>query len=196
MLEWRSNKKRVSMSLGATCIDGESRHSGVESFTVAEDLAAAILDSRGLDDSELNGWSLALENGEECIDMNGGDFVLDAIAEMEMPPAFPENDGRHPFLVSVDHSKGQLPLIVDTEMLLREGADPRMLGRYRRSASPERSYAPKGLDRNQRARSHDRALVPQDESNFGLARSALNERYFEEQASRSKSLDNLVCYFF
>ena len=53
--------------------------------------------------------------------MNGGDYVLDAIAEMEMPPAFPKNEGRHPFLVSIDHSKGQLPLIVDTEMLLREG---------------------------------------------------------------------------
>ena len=57
--------------------------------------------------------------------MNGGDYVLDAIAEMEMPPAFPKNEGRHPFLVSIDHSKGQLPLIVDTEMLLREGGDPR-----------------------------------------------------------------------
>ena len=188
ILEWRSNKKKVSMSLPATCIDGEARHSGLESFTVAEDYAAAILDSRGIGESELNGWSVSLENGEESIDMNGGDYVLDAIAEMEMPPAFPKNEGRHPFLVSIDHSKGQLPLIVDTEMLLREGGDPR----FRRSASPERSY-PKGLDRNQRARSHDRVLHPQEE--FGLSRSALNERYFEEQASRSKSLDNLANQF-
>ena len=58
--------------------------------------------------------------------MNGGDYVLDAIAEMEMPPAFPKNEGRHPFLVSIDHSKGQLPLIVDTEMLLREGIQQNM----------------------------------------------------------------------
>lgn len=119
--------------------------------------------------------------------MNGGDYVLDAIAEMELPPAFPNKEGRHPFLVSVDHSKGQLPLIVDTEMLLREGGDPR----FRRSASPDRSYAKLGgLDRGQRARSHDRALNPPG-PDFGLAKSALNERYFEEQASRSKSLDNL-----
>ena len=45
----------------------------------------------------------------------------------------------------------------------KKGGDPR----FRRSASPERSY-PKGLDRNQRARSHDRVLHPQEE--FGLAR--------------------------
>ena len=109
------------MSLAGTCIDADTRHSGVESFTVAEDFAAAILHSRGVNDNELNGWSVAMENGEECIDMNGGDYVLDVIAEMEMPPAFPKNEGRHPFLVSIDHSKGQLPLIVDTEMLLREG---------------------------------------------------------------------------
>ena len=111
--------------LSGSCIDGDTRHVGVESFTVAEDFAAAILDSRDLGENELSGWSIALENGEECIDMNGGDYVLDAIAEMEMPPAFPKNEGRHPFLVSIDHSKGQLPLIVDTEMLLREGGDPR-----------------------------------------------------------------------
>ena len=61
ILEWRSNKKKVSMSLPATCIDGEARHSGVESFTVAEDFAAAILDSRGIGESELNGWNVALE---------------------------------------------------------------------------------------------------------------------------------------
>lgn len=190
VLEWRADKKKVSMSLAGSCIDGDTRHSGVESFTVAEDFAAAILDSRGLGENELNGWSVALENGEECIDMNGGDYVLDAIAEMEMPPAFPKNDGRHPFLVSIDHSKGQLPLIVDTEMLLREGGDPR----FRRSASPERSYNNKGLDRSQRARSHDRALNPPPDD-FGLARSVLNERYFEEQAARSKSLDNLASQF-
>ena len=33
----------------------------VESFTVAEDFAAAILDSRGIGESELNGWNVALE---------------------------------------------------------------------------------------------------------------------------------------
>lgn len=46
ILEWRSNKKRVSMSLSASCIDGETRHSGVESFTIAEHFSASILDSR------------------------------------------------------------------------------------------------------------------------------------------------------
>ena len=65
--------------------------------------------------------------------------------------------------------------------------------RFRRSASPERSYPGKGLERTQRARSHDRAINPPDD--FGLARSVLNERYFEEQASRSKSLDNLANQF-
>ena len=189
MLEWRSNKKKTAMALGTECVDGKSHPCGVESFTTAEDFAAAILDGRGIDENELNGWSVALENGEERIDMNGGDFVLDAIGEMEMPPAFPRQESkRNPFLVSLDHAKGQLPLIIDTEMLLKEGGDPRLAARYRRSASPERSLK-EGLDRSQRARSHDRALAR--DQDFGLAKSALNERYFEVQAARSKSLDNL-----
>ena len=103
-----------------------------------------------------------LENGEECVDINGGDYVLDAVAEMELPPSFPgatQNEGRprNPFLVSVDHSKGTLPLIVDTEMLLREGGDPRFRSRGV-SASPERRMTPQNANRNLRARSHDRAL--------------------------------------
>ena len=164
ILEWRSNKKRVSMSLAGTCIDGETLHSGVESSTVAEDFAAALLDARGLEENELNGWSVTLENGEENVDINGGDYVLDAIAEMELPPSFPAaneagNFGRNPFLVSVDHSKGTLPLIVDTEMLLREGGDPRFRQTRGVSASPEhRRMTPQNTHRNLRARSHDRAL--------------------------------------
>ena len=193
ILEWRSNKKRVSMSLAGTCVDGETQHSGIESFTMAEDFAAAILDARGLGENELNGWSVALENGEECVDINGGDYVLDAVAEMEMPPSFPQSEAaRAPFLVSVDHSKDRnLPLIVDTEMLLREGNDPRF---RRSSASPERRMAAQNANRNQRARSHDRAT-----EELGLSRSVLNERYFEtgdqsatNAAARSKSLDNLT----
>ena len=202
ILEWRSNKKRVSMSLAATCVDGETLHSGVESSTVAEDFAAAVLDARGLEENELNGWSLMLENGEECVDINGGDYVLDAVAEMELPPSFPgatQNEGRprNPFLVSVDHSKGTLPLIVDTEMLLREGGDPRFRSRGV-SASPERRMTPQNATRNLRARSHDRALKTASSSGenaLGLSRSVLNERYFEDTskaASRSKSLDNLT----
>ena len=205
ILEWRSNKKRVSMSLAGTCIDGETLHSGVESSTVAEDFAAALLDARGLEENELNGWSVTLENGEENVDINGGDYVLDAIAEMELPPSFPAaneagNFGRNPFLVSVDHSKGTLPLIVDTEMLLREGGDPRFRQTRGVSASPEhRRMTPQNTHRNLRARSHDRALKTTSSSGeaLGLSRSVLNERYFEDEpgtkaASRSKSLDNLT----
>ena len=190
------------MSLAGTCVDGETQHSGIESFTMAEDFAAAILDARGFGENELNGWSVALENGEECVDINGGDYVLDAVAEMEMPPSFPQSEAaRAPFLVSVDHSKDRnLPLIVDTEMLLREGNDPRF--RRGSSASPERRMAAQNANRNQRARSHDRAIVASGHSEeLGLSRSVLNERYFETAgdqsatnaaASRSKSLDNLT----
>ena len=146
-----------------------------------------------------------LENGEECVDINGGDYVLDAIAEMELPPSFPgasDANTRNPFLVSVDHSKGTLPLIVDTEMLLREGGDPRFRQSSSRgvSASPEhhhRRMAPQNANRNLRARSHDRALKTASSGEaLGLSRSVLNERYFEDEqngkAARSKSLDNLT----
>ena len=50
--------------------------------------------------------------------------------------------------------------------------------------------------RNQRARSQDRLVVgspEENENNFGLSKSALNERYFEEKSgNKSRSLDNLL----
>ena len=110
VLEWRANKKRVQMALDASCTDGYSRHAKVESFTTSEEFAASVLADRGL--PELAGWTVSLEEGDTAAELNGGDFVLDAIGELELAPAFPANHGS--FLITQDRSRGQLPLLINT----------------------------------------------------------------------------------
>ena len=176
VLEWRANKKRVNMALEVNCYDGETNHVPIESLSSAQSFAARVLKDRGI--KECHGWTVALEDGEELVELNGDDFVLDAIGELELPPAFPGNT--NPFLVSHDRSRGQIPLTIDTK-------DGRQ---YRHSSSPRSSKAQK----HQRSKSQDRLLsMPPDEKDFGLSNSALNERYFSEaKSTRSKSLDNLL----
>lgn len=58
--------------------------STVDSWTRCEDLCAAVLSSRGV--AESHGWTIAVDDVGE---RNGLDYVLDAISEMELPPAFP-----------------------------------------------------------------------------------------------------------
>ena len=120
-----------------------------------------VLKDRGI--PEHYGWTVSLEDGDELVELNGDDFVLDAIAELELPPAFPGNS--NPFLVSHDRSRGQVPLSIQT----KDGKQ------YRHSSSPR---GPKS-QRHARSKSQDRLLsMPPDGKDFGLSRSALNERYF------------------
>lgn len=110
LLEWRANKKRVNMALESKCSDGYSRHAVVESLTTCEEFAANVLRDRGI--PELQGWTVALEDGDTCVEMNGGDFVLDGIGQMELPPSFPAN--KSSFIITSDRSKGQLPLLINS----------------------------------------------------------------------------------
>ena len=111
-----------------------------------------------------------------------GDFVFDAIGEMELAPGFPAQDST--FLVTKDRSKGQLPLLINTGPHNNPG------GKYNRySASPTERSAIRG----QRTRSQDRLLAA-DGSDALSKKSALNERYFEDKndQTKSRSLDNLL----
>lgn len=76
------------------CSD-ESRHAGVESWSTAENVASLLLRARGLEGAEAEGWTVSMAQEDEFFDLNGQDFVLDVIAELETPPAFPIHKGGH-----------------------------------------------------------------------------------------------------
>ena len=35
------------------------------------------------------GWTVSIEEGDTMVELNGGDFILDGLGEIELPPAFP-----------------------------------------------------------------------------------------------------------
>lgn len=51
--------------------------------------------ARGLESNEAEGWTVSMAQDDEFFDLNGQDFVLDVIAELETPPAFPIHKGGH-----------------------------------------------------------------------------------------------------
>jgi myosin-15 len=91
-------------------ITGEKVSVPVESWTGAEELAGRAVRERGINESL--GWTLSLSTGTDNVDssmdglikeINGLDYVLDLIAEMELAPAFPAC--RSSFLQSGGHSR-------------------------------------------------------------------------------------------
>ncbi|XP_046399408.1 unconventional myosin-XV isoform X2 [Ischnura elegans] len=239
MLEWRANRKRVNMALQVHFADDESRMTPVESWTTGEELASLVVKERGI--SECSGWTVCLveddegdedsmmgeENdmrrggrmgGQEVKDMNGYDYVLDLVSEMEVAPAFPVC--KNFFLVSGKkgkRGKGMpsspgVPLMVDVDdhpnsprrPVVPPPEPPSSKQAVRKSsheASPEKWGANGGEASGQGAggrpktRSHSRdhtGSPARGGQEIGLSRkSALNDRYFEDKA-RSRSLDNLL----
>jgi myosin-15 len=94
-------------------VTGEMVTIPVDSWSGAEELAGRAVRERGIVES--SGWTLSLLTGTDNVDssadsavlikeINGLDYVLDLIAEMELAPAFPAC--RSNFLQSGGHSRG------------------------------------------------------------------------------------------
>ena len=39
--------------------------------------------------TSFSGWTVSVEEGDTMVELNGGDFILDGLGEIELPPAFP-----------------------------------------------------------------------------------------------------------
>lgn len=74
-----------------------------ESWVTGQEFCRDSLKNRGLDKSELNGWTVSLHDENDWYELMGNDYVLDLISEMEVPPAFPVCKSF--FLVSTDKSR-------------------------------------------------------------------------------------------
>ncbi|XP_024944481.1 uncharacterized protein LOC107271471 isoform X3 [Cephus cinctus] len=213
VLEWRANRNRVNMALAVGFYDGETITCAVDSWTTCEELADLAVQNHGVDNS---GWTITLWNqldGPDAIvtETNGFDYILDLISEMELAPAFPA--AKHMFL---EQRKNSFPPIKKREHAqvireLEQELEPPVLKTFQ---PLERKSVPKVVEKaveieiqsprrpavpppqppvakpSARKQSHEAVLEPAE---TGLSRkSALNDRYFEKEKQRSRSLDNLL----
>ncbi|XP_068613626.1 unconventional myosin-XV-like [Brachionichthys hirsutus] len=99
LLEWTANRKKANMVLHVHCFDGGSFLCPVHSWTSGEDLAGNIMRHRGVADW-WRGSSVLMKEHGQWVELAGHDYVMDMIADLELPPDFPKQKSY--FIISTE----------------------------------------------------------------------------------------------
>ncbi|XP_055047421.2 unconventional myosin-XV [Misgurnus anguillicaudatus] len=99
LLEWTANRKKANMVLHVPCFDGTSFLCPVHSWTSGEELAADILQHRGVTEA-WKGCSVIMKEHGQWAELAGHDYVMDLIADMELMRNFPKQKSY--FIISAE----------------------------------------------------------------------------------------------
>ncbi|XP_023814203.1 unconventional myosin-XV-like [Oryzias latipes] len=91
LLEWTANRKRANMVLHILCFDGLSFLCPLHSWTTGEEIAKNILQHRGVLEGR-QGWSVLLKEPAQWVELEGSDYVLDLMSDLELPANFPKHN--------------------------------------------------------------------------------------------------------
>lgn len=185
-LEWRATAKLSDIALSLTMPDNTTQTVAIDSWTTCEEAAALAISTLNINNF---GWTVTLEDGNTTTDSCGLDYVLDLLAEKELFPAFPaaKNDI---FRVQAKDMAYNVPEHEPTSPK-RPQVPPPEPPIFKRGLSeppvvPQKTVSKKpsleNVEYTQRKGSHE--VLSRE--------SALNDRYFEAEKNRSRSLDNLL----
>ncbi|XP_070771513.1 unconventional myosin-XV [Enoplosus armatus] len=90
LLEWTANRKRAHTVLHIHCFDGVSFLCPLHSWTTGEEMAKDILQHRGVVEGR-HGWSVLLKEPAQWVELEGSDYVLDLMSDLELPADFPKH---------------------------------------------------------------------------------------------------------
>ncbi|TDH15756.1 hypothetical protein EPR50_G00013070 [Perca flavescens] len=90
LLEWTANRKRAHTVLHIHCFDGVSLLCPLHSWTIGEEMAKDILQHRGVVEGR-RGWSVLLKEPAQWVELEGSDYVLDLMSDLELPADFPKH---------------------------------------------------------------------------------------------------------
>uniref|UniRef100_A0A8D3BS95 Myosin XVAb n=1 Tax=Scophthalmus maximus TaxID=52904 RepID=A0A8D3BS95_SCOMX len=90
LLEWTANRKRAHTVLHIHCFDGVSFLCPLHSWTTGEEMAKDILQHRGVAEGR-RGWSVLLKEPAQWVELEGSDYVLDLMSDLELPADFPKH---------------------------------------------------------------------------------------------------------
>ncbi|KAK5623203.1 hypothetical protein CRENBAI_017781 [Crenichthys baileyi] len=91
LLEWTANRKKAHTVLHVHCLDGVSFLCPLHSWTTGEEIAKNILQHRGLLDG-CRGWSVLLKEPAQWVELEGSDYVMDLMSDLELPADFPKHN--------------------------------------------------------------------------------------------------------
>ncbi|KAI2804564.1 Myosin and Kinesin Tail domain protein [Blomia tropicalis] len=203
LLEWKANLKRCGMSVDLQCPNGDFKLVQLDSWTTGEQLTSDLLHSCGFNqNSNLFGWSVDFDDDGDLYTVNGDDYILDMVSQMELPPSFPASNhhsyiGRknpyrtahssiNPFhdpdrlnKINIDHllSNGGTKRNEPSHVFLKSNVVQRQLNQKMRSLSGETLMRVDG-----------------DDGSLGLAvNSKLNERYLlKNHATSLQTFNQLI----
>ncbi|MED6237927.1 hypothetical protein ATANTOWER_032437 [Ataeniobius toweri] len=91
LLEWTAIRKKAHTVLHVHCLDGVSFLCPLHSWTTGEELAKNILQHRGLLDGR-RGWSVLLKEPAQWVELEGSDYIMDLMSDLELPADFPKHN--------------------------------------------------------------------------------------------------------
>lgn len=189
-LEWRASSRMSDIAIGLTLPDDVTQTVAIDSWTTCEEAAALAISSLAI---PAQGWTVVLDDSGLLTDSNGLDYILDLVSEKELCPAFPtvKSDlfrcgrkiSKHPISNELESSNPKRPQVPPPEPPpVKQRSSEQSIERELPIPSPN-------LDKNGRTFEN----LTRKPSHELLSRSsALNERYFEPEKSRSRSLDDLL----
>ncbi|KAM4632500.1 unconventional myosin-XV [Discoglossus pictus] len=89
LLEWTASRERANMALDIHCFDGMKISCPLHSWTDGEEISGDVLRYRGMSEA-WRGWSVTMKDGGHWAELAGHDYVLDLIADLELPRDFPK----------------------------------------------------------------------------------------------------------
>ncbi|XP_055923288.1 unconventional myosin-XV [Eupeodes corollae] len=182
-VEWRAISRTSDIAVALTLPDDVTQTVAIDSWTTCEEAASLAVSALGIPN---RGWTVVLDDGKLLTDSCGLDYVLDLVAEKELCPAFPAARSDL-FKTDSKLSRTLLPEI-EPSSPKRPQVPPPEPPQTKSSSKPMEAPIPepvmeKKIEYNA-IRKNSRDLLSRS--------SALNERYFETEKSRSKSLDDLL----
>uniref|UniRef100_A0A8C1Z402 Myosin XVAb n=1 Tax=Cyprinus carpio TaxID=7962 RepID=A0A8C1Z402_CYPCA len=105
LLEWTATRKKAHMVLQVHCFDGVSFLCPVHSWTNGEGLSGDVLQHSRW------GWSVLMKEPAQWVELEGHDYVLDLVCDLELLPDFPKQ--KTYFIISTeDPSKARPNAII------------------------------------------------------------------------------------
>lgn len=202
------------MALPLTLPDATISTVSIDSWTTCEEAAALAINSLGI---ASEGWSVVMDDAGVVTECCGLDYVFDLVSELELCPSFPITKTqllkvgiRNSSPVEVDHhtstpARPQVPPPEPPSPASRKLSSHHEMGAH--TPSPTTNLPQSVLPASRKSSRNTAQDYPSSQrespnitstpsrktSHEALSRSsALNERYFEIEKARSRSLDNLL----
>ncbi|KAI8125545.1 Unconventional myosin-XV [Lucilia cuprina] len=176
-VEWRAISRMSDIAVALTLPDDANQTVAIDSWTTCEEAASLAVSTLGISN---RGWTVVLDDGKLVTDSCGLDYVLDLISEKELCPAFPALRSD----LMTTGAKFNRTILSD-----HDGNTPRR-PQVPPPEPPKIKVNP--TSESPISDSNDEKPIRKNSRNLLSRSSALNERYFEQEKSRSKSLDDLL----